>query len=338
MEKNFETLTCSEECKKKMAVYYLDKDTSQWWESRDRQVGHLVTTWVAFKQEFERKYFTPESKRKLQRQFANLVQGDKTVREYESEFMRLRRHVLRGQDYEETMISIFLFGLKPELENRLAVGNYESLTELVEKATGHKSSECLGKKPGSFQSISYNPTCYTYGKKGHISTQCSVNRPISATSITVHPPPAPPAIAPAPKRQAIGGRVYALELEDTKPPGPSKGPITGTLHFAGSPTHVLFDSGETHSIVAPEVAVKFVGSFLIDRMDVAAITPGDQTLQAKECLRRVLLVICENMFLADLLVVPLKGYEVILGMDWLSGYRAQLDCGKGRILFKENGQ
>ncbi|KAF3495785.1 hypothetical protein DY000_02053925 [Brassica cretica] len=97
-------------------------------------VGHLVTTWAAFKQEFERKYFTPESKRRLQRQFANLVQGDKTVREYESEFMQLRRHVLRRQDDEETMISNFMFGLKPELENKLAVGNYESLTELVEKA------------------------------------------------------------------------------------------------------------------------------------------------------------------------------------------------------------
>ncbi|KAF3546289.1 hypothetical protein DY000_02008260 [Brassica cretica] len=110
MEKNFETL--------------------MW----DRQVGQLVTTLAAFKHEFERKYFTPESKRRLQRQFANLVQGDKTVREYESEFMRLRRHVLRGQDDEETMISNFLFGLKSELENRLAVENYESLTELVEKA------------------------------------------------------------------------------------------------------------------------------------------------------------------------------------------------------------
>ncbi|KAF2536051.1 hypothetical protein F2Q68_00019551 [Brassica cretica] len=62
MEKNFETLTCSEESKKKMAVYYLDKDAAEWWESRDRQVGHLVTTWAAFKKEFERKYFTPESK------------------------------------------------------------------------------------------------------------------------------------------------------------------------------------------------------------------------------------------------------------------------------------
>ncbi|KAF3522665.1 hypothetical protein F2Q69_00046290 [Brassica cretica] len=42
MEKNFETLTCSEESKKKMAMYYLDKDAAEWWESRDRQVGHLV--------------------------------------------------------------------------------------------------------------------------------------------------------------------------------------------------------------------------------------------------------------------------------------------------------
>ncbi|XP_013639389.1 PREDICTED: uncharacterized protein LOC106344578 [Brassica oleracea var. oleracea] len=396
MEKNFETLTCSEESKKKMAMYYLDKDAAEWWESRDRQVGHLVTTWASFKQEFERKYFTLESKRRLQRQFANLVQGEKTVREYEYEFMRLRRHVLRVQDDEETMISNFMFGLKPELENRLAFGNYESLTELVEKAVnvkialeaekaaskkskqhqegkyggnqrsfkgkdkekesrgpsrrslftgkcfncgkiGHKSSESYGKKPGSFQSNSYNPTCFTCGKKGHISTQCSVNRPIPATPITVQHPPALPATAPVPKRQAIGGRVYAIELEDTKPTGPSTGPITGTLYVAGRPTHVLFDSGETHSFVTPEVAAEFVGSFVIDRMDVAVMTLGDQTLQAREGITRVPLVICEKMFLADLLVVPLKGYEVILGMDWLSRYRAQLDCGKGRILFKENG-
>ena len=83
------------------------------------------------------------------------------------------------------------------------------------------SSEFFGKKPISFHANSYNPTCFTCGKKGHTSTQCSVNRPIPGTPITVHPPPTPPAIAPAPKRQAIGGGVYALELDDPKPPGPS---------------------------------------------------------------------------------------------------------------------
>ncbi|KAL0667863.1 hypothetical protein Bca4012_030567 [Brassica carinata] len=59
--KNFETLTCSKESKKKTVVYYLEKDAAEWWESRDHQ------------------YFTLESKRRLQGQFANLVQGEKTV-------------------------------------------------------------------------------------------------------------------------------------------------------------------------------------------------------------------------------------------------------------------
>ena len=36
------------------------------------------------------------------------------------------------------MVSNFLFDLKPELENRLAVGNYESLTDLVEKAVNEE--------------------------------------------------------------------------------------------------------------------------------------------------------------------------------------------------------
>ncbi|KAF3612094.1 hypothetical protein DY000_02046803 [Brassica cretica] len=102
----------------------------QWLRTMEKNFETLAS----FKQEFERKYFTHESKRRLQRQFANLVQGDKTVRKHESEFMLLRRHLLRGQDDEEAMISNFLFGLKPELENKLAVGTYESLTELVEKA------------------------------------------------------------------------------------------------------------------------------------------------------------------------------------------------------------
>ena len=49
--------------------------------------------------------------------------------------------------------------------------------------------------------------------------------------------------------------------------------VAGTLHVAGRPTYVLFDSGATHSFVTPKVTAEFVGSFVIDRMDVAVMTP-----------------------------------------------------------------
>ena len=109
--------------------------------------------------------------------------------------------------------------------------------------------------------------------------------------------------------------------------------MAGTIHVAGKPTHVLFDSGATHSFVTPEVAARFWDCFVVDRINVAVLTPADRTLQADQCIKNVPLVIQEKEFAADLLVVPLKGYEVILGMDWLSSYRVQIDCGKGRLLF-----
>ncbi|XP_013632510.1 PREDICTED: uncharacterized protein LOC106337974 [Brassica oleracea var. oleracea] len=175
-------------------------------------------------------------------------------------------------------------------------------------------------------------TCFFCGRKGHYASSCP-NKPIPATPLAIRAPPSRPAIEPAPKKQNLGGRVYALGVENPDNAGPSSGPITGTIHVAGKPTHVLFDSGATHSFVTPEVAARFWDCFVVDRINVAVLTPADRTLQADQCIKNVPLVIQGKEFVADLLVVPLKGYEVILGMDWLSSYRVQIDCGKGRLLF-----
>ncbi|XP_048630241.1 uncharacterized protein LOC125603020 [Brassica napus] len=140
-------------------------------------------------------------------------------------------------------------------------------------------------------------TCCSCGMKGHYASSCP-NKPIPATPLAIRAPPSRPAIEPAPKKQNLGGRVYALGVENPDNAGPSSGPIT-----------------EPYMI------------------DVAVLTPADRTLQENQRIKNVPLVIQGKEFVADLLVVPLKGYEVILGMDWLSSYGVQIDCGKGRLLF-----
>ncbi|XP_056855666.1 uncharacterized protein LOC130505079 [Raphanus sativus] len=328
-------------------------------------------------EEFERKYFTPEAKHQLERKFMNLVQGDRPVRDYDSEFTRLRRHVFDGREDEGTMIRNFMYGLKPELGSRLAGSNFSNLSDLVEKAVnvetvleaerkvthnsggqtkfnqgersnynkgprfnkgkgrgfggqgiyrsnsrvcyicgqpGHISRFCPKNQGNNqrsnqqgFSSVRIeNVTCFSYGGKGHYSSSYP-NKPIPATPLAIRAPPNRPAIEPAPKKQNLGGRVYALGVENPDNAGLSSGPITGTVHVAGKPTQVLFDSGATHSFVTPEVAAQFWNCFLIYMVNVAVLTPADRTLQASQCIKNVPLVIQGKTFVADLLVVPLEG-------------------------------
>ena len=108
--------------------------------------------------------------------------------------------------------------------------------------------------------------------------------------------------------------------------------------MGGISTHILFDLGATHSFVAPKVASSFDGEFTKVNLSIPVLTPGDQVLETEGCILRVPIIIQDMIFPADLLVLPLERYEVILGMDWLSSYRAQLDCGRGNIVFERDTQ
>ncbi|KAF8107463.1 hypothetical protein N665_0121s0016 [Sinapis alba] len=212
----------------------------------------------------------------------NLVQGDRPVRNYESEFTRLRRHAFDGREDEGTMIRNFMYGLKPELGSRLAGSNFSSLSYLVEKAVnvetvleaekkttphsgGHikfnqgenpiynkgprfnkgkgrgfggqgnnrsNSGVCyICGQPGHISRIFSNNqrnnqqsnqqgypmlrmedvTCFSYGGNDHYASSCP-NKPIHVNPLAIRAPPRRPAIEPAPKKQNLGGRVYALGI------------------------------------------------------------------------------------------------------------------------------
>lgn len=85
--------------------------------------------------------------------------------------------------------------------------------------TGHFSSSCpysQGRKAPDYI------TCFSCGEKGHYANSCPHKR-----QVTLPAPPTRLAIEPAPKRQAVGKQVNALELGKPEPQQPHQGPITG---------------------------------------------------------------------------------------------------------------
>ena len=70
-------------------------------------------------------------------------------------------------------------------------------------------------------------------------------------------------------------------------------------------------------------------------MDILVHTAGNQPpLQTQIVLVGVPVVIQDTILRANLLVMPMERFEVILGMDWLSGYHAHLDCGRSSVVFE----
>ncbi|XP_056846566.1 uncharacterized protein LOC130497633 [Raphanus sativus] len=98
LEGNFRVTRCEDEFKKDVAVYYLEKDALSWWLCVDRYLGNVTTTWSDFREAFQRKYFPPEARDRLEAEFMALVQRDNSVRRYEAEFTRLRHYVHYGQE------------------------------------------------------------------------------------------------------------------------------------------------------------------------------------------------------------------------------------------------
>ncbi|KAF2546249.1 hypothetical protein F2Q70_00020600 [Brassica cretica] len=112
--------------------------------------------------------------------------------------------------------------------------NYRSNTGVcyICDKPGHISKFCPNRQRSNQQGYSSlrmeDVTCFICGRKGHYASSCT-NKPIHATPLAIRAPPSRPTIEPAPKKQNLGCRVYALGVENPDNAGPSSGPITGIV-------------------------------------------------------------------------------------------------------------
>ncbi|XP_028092232.1 uncharacterized protein LOC114292470 [Camellia sinensis] len=175
---------------------------------------------------------------------------------------------------------------------------------------------------------------------GHMMQDCPMfgqqkgNRP-TASSAGFTPSIKTPTRPTTSRDNVRQGRVFDLILGDVQN---SDAMILGTLSVNGQLTHVLLDSGSTHSVVSKTFApnlnrsmeplnyVLYVSLPSADYMLCAFMYPACELLLGD-------ISLCANLMPPDMV-----HFDAILGMDWLAKYHATIDCVCKQVVFRPSGQ
>ncbi|XP_073137407.1 uncharacterized protein [Henckelia pumila] len=152
--------------------------------------------------------------------------------------------------------------------------------------------------------------CYKCKKPGHVVADCpEVRKPAT-------------------------GRVFMMQAEEA---GPDTTLITGRILVAGVATKALLDSGATHSFISEAFVLKWG----IQREELlvgfSVIIPSGEELTTKSLVRSLELLLQGQTVVADLIVLPMPEFDLILGMDWMVKNVVVIDFQQRSVLVRPEG-
>ena len=134
--------------------------------------------------------------------------------------------------------------------------------------------------------------------------------------------------APASQGQA---RVFAITQQDAQT---SNIVVSGTLLICSFEARVLFDTGATHSFVSSYFALRFTKQPILLESPLCVAIPSDEVMFGEYVYVDCEVQVQGRNLLGDLVILEIVGFDVILGMDWLSRHHASVDCWNKTVIFK----
>ena len=126
-------------------------------------------------------------------------------------------------------------------------------------------------------------------------------------------------------------RVFTLTQQEAQA---SNAVVAGTLPVCSFDAKVLFDPGATHSFVSPVFVLKSGWNALRMAIPLSVATPLSESFDSDVYLQNCPVLIKNRELLADLALLDVLEFDVILGMDWLSKHYATVDCRRKEVIFK----
>jgi predicted aspartyl protease len=100
--------------------------------------------------------------------------------------------------------------------------------------------------------------------------------------------------------------------------------MMGTFSINHQPVIILFDSAATHSFISSKYGTKVGLDFYPTKGTYMIATPGGK-IASNQIYRKMPIQLGSNLIKTDLLLLDLKGMDVLLGMDWMTRHRVSLD-------------
>ncbi|KAL5540511.1 hypothetical protein UlMin_046259 [Ulmus minor] len=348
------------------ATYVLKKDARYWWETVKMRRNVQDMTWDDFIAEFNQKYYNRMAMRAQQNEFINIKQGSMSVTEAVRKFDQLARLCPYLVPTEEERVRRMLEMFRPELavvidsgdnppttvaecvdralraEYRLAQAK-EERNRIFEARKNQKGQTKQGyemkpnsqaqrtnqygnnnnKRKGNFGGQKNGKGSGSQSKKPNITyptcKKCGKNHPGECRSGTNA------------CFICANARIFTFSRNDAE--AGTSNVVTGQLSVAKMSAYVLFDSGATHSFISNSFADRL--NWVRDRMNQSfhVALPSGEVLLSNYWVRHVPIVFSGRELHADLVLIKMYDYDVILGMDFLGKYNALIECRRRRVIF-----
>ncbi|GAU48779.1 hypothetical protein TSUD_406220 [Trifolium subterraneum] len=356
-----DSMGCTELEKVTFETRFLRGAACNWWEGVRAYMtaSQMEMTWANFRRLFIDHYIPESYRMSMERELIELKQGSNSVAEYTSKFNELVRYVADSDDAptEAWKIKKYRFGLRANIAHDVSMQQDASLGELIQKSYHAESGlEAMRKerfevnqkrrdsgkykeqlKPrGSPQKGKQNvsqrshPACPECGmfhhgecmkgkgvcfhckQPGHYKNECPKLHGSGGSSGTTK----------------SKGRVYSLDGEQARG---NNALIVDICHLGQSEVVVLFDCGATNSFIYVECVMRLglSSTSLIPPMTVAVATGGK--VVSKRVCQNCPVSVAGKIYHVDLICLPLKDMDIVLGMDWLSANTVYIGCAEKNL-------
>jgi hypothetical protein len=146
-----------------------------------------------------------------------------------------------------------------------------------------------------------------------------------------------------PQGSGTQARVYSLtpggvEEEEDKGEEENEDVATGIVPLFGKLVSTLFDSGATHSFISSTYVKLCSMTTQPLKQNIIVSTPAGDVVTCRKFIKNCPIIIGDRVLLENLAVFQMLGFDIILGMDWLSKYYANIDCRKKEVIFRSSSE